>query len=253
MIKKVSFKNSKGKKLIGIISTPKKKTNRIIILCHGFSTSKNNFTNKTLTKLFLKIGIPTFRFDFYGHGESEGKFEDITISEAVDDILKAIKFLKKLGYTKIGLMGSSFGGIASIMVASKTNNLSVLALKSPVSNYKEKGIATKTKKELEEWKKKGFIYYATGDGRKLRLNYTFFKDFEKNNGYKAANKIQIPTLIVHGDKDKSVPIKQSKKIAGLIPDCKLEIIKGADHKYRDKKHFQKMIIFMFDWFKKHLR
>jgi enterochelin esterase-like enzyme len=54
--------------------------------------------------------------------------------------------LKKLGYTKIGLMGSSFGGISSIMAASKTNDLFVLTLKSPVSNFEEKEIMTKTKK-----------------------------------------------------------------------------------------------------------
>jgi dipeptidyl aminopeptidase/acylaminoacyl peptidase len=155
--------------------------------------------------------------------------------------------LKKLGYTKIGLMGSSFGGISSIMAASKTNDLFVLALKSPVSNFEEKEIMTKTKKELEEWKRKGYKYYISGDGRKLRLNYTFAEDSKNNNGYQAARKIKIPTLIVHGDKDKSVPIEQSKKTANLIKECKLEIIKGADHEYSKPKDREKMLFLISDF------
>lgn len=242
MREKIFFKNSKGDRLCGILSNPTKdKGKSIIILCHGFSTSKNSGTYVSLEQILNKTDISTFRFDFYGHGESEGKFEDITTSEAVNDILNAIKLLKRLGYTKIGLMGGSFGGIASIMAASKTNDLFVLALKSPVSNFEEKEIMTKTKKELEEWKRKGYKYYISGDGGKLRLNYTFAEDFKNNNGYQAARKIKIPTLIVHGDKDESVPIEQSKKIASIIRDCRLEIIKGADHLYSEPEHRERML------------
>ena len=242
MEEKVYFKNSKGLKLCSILSNPtSSKEKPIIILCHGFSTSKNSHTYVRLQEILNKYQISTFRFDFFGHGESEGKFEDITISEAVDDILNAIKFLKNQGYTKIGLVSSSFGGIASLMAASKTDDLFILALKSPVSNYEEKEYATKSKEELEEWRNRGFRYYVSGDGRKLKLNYTFFEDFKNNNGYEAAKKIKIPTLIVHGDNDESVPIEQSKKTASLIENCKSEIIEGADHRYSKPEDFEKML------------
>ena len=242
MEEKVYFKNSKGLKLCSILSNPtSSKEKPIIILCHGFSTSKNSHTYVRLQEILNKYQISTFRFDFFGHGESEGKFEDITISEAVDDILNAIKFLKNQGYTKIGLVSSSFGGIASLMTASKTDDLFILALKSPVSNYEEKEYATKSKEELEEWRNRGFRYYVSGDGRKLKLNYTFFEDFKNNNGYEAAKKIKIPTLIVHGDNDESVPIEQSKKTASLIENCKSEIIEGADHRYSKPEDFEKML------------
>ncbi|GAH38486.1 unnamed protein product, partial [marine sediment metagenome] len=88
-----------------------------MILCHGFSTCKDSYTYVRLEEILNGKGISTFRFDFFAHGESEGEFEDITISEAVDDILNAIRFLKESGYLKIGLVGSSFGGIASVIVA----------------------------------------------------------------------------------------------------------------------------------------
>jgi dipeptidyl aminopeptidase/acylaminoacyl peptidase len=238
MIEKIYFENSKGNKLCGILSNPtENKDKPVIILCHGFTTSKNSSTYVRLEKILNENGISTFRFDFFGHGESEGKFEDVTTSEAAADILNAIKFLKNLGYSKSGLVGSSFGGMASIIAASKTDDLFILALKSPVSDYLGKLISQKSEQEIETWRERGYIYYK----EKLKLNYSFFEDAGKVNGHEAAEKIRIPTLIVHGDKDDSVPIEQSKKTANLIENCKLEIIEGADHYYSKPEDFEKML------------
>ena len=150
MKEKLFFKNSKGNKLCGILSNPTShKENPIIILCHGFSTGKDGRTYLRLEEILNKNGVSTLRFDLFGHGESEGKFEEITTSEAVDDIENAIQFLKASGYKKIGLFGSSFGGMASIIAASKTNDLYVLALKSPVSDYLGNITSQEDKQEIK--------------------------------------------------------------------------------------------------------
>lgn len=242
MEEKLYFKNSKGDTLCGILSNPTNDNQKaIIVLCHGFSSSKNSKTYVRLQEILNKDDIATFRFDFYGHGESEGKFEDITISEAVDDALCGIKLLEDKGYTKIGLFGSSFGGITAIITASRTPDLLMLALKSPVSNYLERELEKKSPTQLDEWKNYGHTYYINNDGKKFKLNYTFFEDFPNNDGYEAAKKIKIPTLIVHGGKDESVPIKQSKKTATLIENCALEVIPGSDHNYSNPEDFEKML------------
>ena len=59
--------------------------------------------------------------------------------------------------------------------------------------------------------------------------------------YESADKIKFPTLIVHGDKDKIVPVEQSKKTASLIKNCRLETIEGADHTYSNPEHFEMML------------
>jgi dipeptidyl aminopeptidase/acylaminoacyl peptidase len=213
----------------------------MIVLVHGFSSNKYTANFLKLKDILNSKGISSFRFDVWGHGESEGRFEEITITEAVDNILQAIKFLKSLGYWKIGLVGSSFGGIASIVTVSRRSDIFLLALKSPVSNYEEKEITTKSKEELKNWRKTGFRYYESGDGRKLKLNYSFYEDFKNNDGYKAAHNIKAPTIIVHGDADESVPVSQSIKISKLIPDCRLVLIKGANHRYTERSHTQQML------------
>jgi pimeloyl-ACP methyl ester carboxylesterase len=252
MPEKLFFSNSKGEQLCGIISNPTVDKNKfLVILCHGFSTNKNAGTYLKLEKILNQKEISTFRFDFYGHGESSGKFEDITISEAVDDILNSIKFLKNLGYNKLGLFGSSFGGIASLIAASKTKELSFLILKSPVSNYEDLERERKSLPELKEWQEKGFSYYHSGKRGALKLNYSFFEDSKNNNGYDAAKKIKIPTLIIHGDKDSVVPIEQSKKTSRIIKNCTFKIISGANHDYGHPGEFEKMLDHVVEFAEEH--
>ncbi len=242
MKEKVFFVNSSGVKLCGILSNPTAEKERpIIILCHGFFRSKDGKTYVGLEKILNERGISTLRFDFFGHGESEGKFEEVTTSEAVDDVLNAIEFLKESGYVKIGLMGSSFGGMASIMAASKVNDLYVLALKSPVSDYSSLFQAHQNEQEVKKIKEKGFTYLTDIEGKKRKLNISFFIDAQKTNAYQAAENIKIPALIVHGDKDDSVPVQQSQRTASLMGNCRLEVIEGADHGYSNEEHFQEML------------
>jgi uncharacterized protein len=248
MQEKIFFKNSNNLKLCGVLSNPADDASRpIMILCHGFTRSKDTRTYPILEKLINEKNIATLRFDFFGHGESEGKFEDTTISEGVDDILRAIEYLKSLGYSKIGLFGSSFGGTASIIASSKTSDLDILVLRSPISNYLERELSRSPAKQLEEWKKKGYKDYFDTLGNKYKLNYTFFEDFSKNDCYQAAKKIEIPTLIIHGDADISVPIEQSRKLVEILPNGKLEIIPGATHYYSDPEQYQKHLELIVDF------
>ncbi len=253
MKEKIYYLDSKGNKICGILSNPKTESNvPIIILCHGFTSSKNSPTNRGFEQIFNNKNIATFRFDFFGHGESEGDFENITISETVEEILNAIDYVKEKGFTKIGLIGTSFGGMSSIMAASKTNDLSVLALRSPVSNYLERDAICRTKDQLNSWKSKGFIIHTNSKGEKKKLNYTYFEDFKNNNGYEAAKKIKIPTLITHGDNDKCVLVEQSKKVISSFEQGKLEIFKDCNHYYSKPSDFEKMLKLISEFVIKHV-
>ncbi len=239
---KTFFENSKGNKLWGILSNPTSHEEKpIIILCHGFSTSKEGRTYVRLEEILNNSGISTFRFDFFGHGESEGEFEEITTSEAVDDIQNAIRFLKESGYKKTGLVGSSFGGMASIIEAGKTDDLYVLALKSPVSDYLGLIHTREDEQEIKKWEERGIIDVTGVDGETRKLNYSFYEEARKVKAYEAAQKIKIPVLIVHGDEDETVSIEQSKRTANLIEHCRLEAIDGGDHTYSNSEHFEKML------------
>ncbi|MFC2166066.1 alpha/beta hydrolase family protein [Acidobacteriota bacterium] len=254
MRKQIYFENSRGDRLAAILSNPSEKTEEpMVIMCHGFSTGKDGRTNTLMEERLNNHNISTFRFDFFGHGESEGLFEEVTISEAVDDVRRALRYLQDLGYSLFGLVGSSFGGIVSILAAADSDEIDVLALKSPVSDYLGLLIAQDFGLKIDTWKEKGSIPITGADGQNLRLNYTFYQDAETIRGYEEVKKIQIPTLIVHGDEDETVPLEQSKISASLMPHCRVEIIQGADHIYSQPRHFEKMIDLLSQFIINHFR
>lgn len=245
MEEKIFFKNSKGENICGLLSIVGK--DKIAVLCHGHSSGKNNKTYRTITPILNNQGISTFRFDFYGNGESDGKFEESDLSESIDDTLQAIKLVKEKGFKKIILVGSSFGGLSSTITASKSKDLYALVLKSPVSNYKEVHLNRYGKTGIIKWKQKGQVLFGKKDERELKLNYSFVEDYKKYNTYELAKQIKIPTLIIHGDADEIVPVSQSKKLVKIIPNAKLVLVKGSNHKYTNDNEFKQMIKLISDY------
>ncbi len=206
---KFCFKSSKGHKLCGILSAPdESKKTFIVVAAHGWTSGKDRKTYLLLEKTLLESRIGIFRFDMYGHGESEGQLEDMTATEGIDDVLSAIKFVRQKGYKNIGLFGSSFGGLCAVIAASKTNAFA-LALKSPVSEYK---------------------------GVVLRKNVPdFMKNARKYSAYHVAQKIKCPVFLVHGQADDVVPVEQSRKLAKMLKNCTYVEVKGMKHTQSKKQ------------------
>jgi hypothetical protein len=244
MKKRMYFNDDMGNRLCGILSEPNIRENEgVVVMCHGFASSKESEKFVRFEKTFNDSRINTFRFDFFGHGASEGELKDITISKAVYGIENAIKLLRGEGYKNFGLIGSSFGGLAGAIASSKIKDIFALALISPISDFYSLTVSRLGNKSIAEWKKSGYAKLW----KIYRIEYGFLRDAKKNNSYKVAKNIKAKTLIVHGDKDEIVPIEQSQKLAGMIPDCRLEIIHDADHVYSKKLDFEHMLSLVSDF------
>ena len=230
MREKVYFEDSKGNKVCGILNNlSEDKQKPIVILCHGFTSNKDSVSYDVFDKALTTKDISYLKIDFFGHGESEGNFSDVTLSKGVDDALSAIKFIKDKGYTKIGFIGTSFGGAVGLITAIKSKDLFVLGLKCPVSDYYGKYHKQKNKEELKQWRFKGYVERKNNKGEFVKLNYSFYEDILQYKDYQNYEKIKIPTLIIHGELDESVPVEQSRKTCSIILNCKLVVIKDADH------------------------
>lgn len=244
MEKAIHFFNSNGSKLAAIVQcSSEKKDVPIFILCHGHGSHKNSKTFASLKEKLEKHGVSTFRFDLSGHGESEGKQEDITCTKAIDDVLCAVRFLQKEGYSKIGLVGSSFGAFASIVVASRTPEIFALAMKSPALDYSAwKGRMIRT--YGKNWESERRVVFTTSSMQCIldsgHLD-AFVSDAMRYNLFAVAKNIKIPSCIVHGGNDEVAPLELSRKISQIIPNCTLSIIDGADHEYTNTGAFDKMI------------
>ncbi len=230
MGEKIFFKNSKGLKICGILEEPNRQKGEVVILVHGYSSNKNRSSVKLIAEELIRRNINSFRIDLDGCGESEGEFENQTITSTVDDISSAIKLIKKIGYKKIDLFGSSAGGLSVMATALKHPQINRIGLKAPVSDYPSQRLRKYGQKYVNDWKEKGYNFHECGDGRKLKVNFSFYEDSKKYVMYDKAQKITCPVLIIHGTEDQSVAIEDSRKIIRKFSNGKLIELKGADHK-----------------------
>lgn len=249
----LTFRDPQGHRVSAIVTNPPKPTTRMAVLCHGFLSNKNSHTNQTLTARLVPQGIATFRFDFFGQGESEGPFEQITVTLALQQALAALAFVESKGYRRIALEGSSFGGLVAALAAAERPGLACLALKCPVADFPETLQLEFGPDGMAQWKATDTIPDVTGGPDRVRLSYAFYEDCAKYSGYVAAKAITAPTLIVQGDKDHIVPVHQSRRLLeSLGTEKRLELLPGADHEFTRPEDFATMTRLLGDWIAGHL-
>jgi pimeloyl-ACP methyl ester carboxylesterase len=250
MEKKIVLEGSPSEKTSAVLAISERPTDRLILLCHGFMSSKESSTNRALTERLLPQNIATLRFDLFGHGESDGPFEKLTLSRCLSQAERLLTWCKENGYLQIGLVGSSFGGLVAIHVAAKYPELFAIALKCPVSDYPPIWRARLGEGGMAFWKKSGMLSFSTPEG-KARLEYSFYEDLLKYNTYRDAAQIQSPTLILHGEADEYVPFDQSLRLFDTLrlthDRKKMEAIPGADHAFSKPEDFEKMIEQITEW------
>lgn len=64
----------------------------LLILCHGFCGSKDGKLFDCIVDSVNKKGIAVLRFDFNGHGKSEGRFEDMTVPNEIEDAKSILRY-----------------------------------------------------------------------------------------------------------------------------------------------------------------
>ena len=203
--------------------------------------------------MLIARGIATFRFDFFGQGDSPGPFEEITTTLAIDQTLAALDHVKHKGYRRIGLMGSSFGGLVSILTAAQRTDLACLALKCPVVDFAEELQLEFGQEELARWKATDTIPNIMGGTDRIALRYAFYEDCLRRIAYEPARSITAPTVIVQGEQDEHVPLHQSRRLYDALHVKKhLELLPSADHQFTKREDFTRMTTVIADWLTEHL-
>jgi dienelactone hydrolase len=136
-----------GQKVVGTLELPEGvAAPPVVLLLHGFKGSRDEVQIPSLKQgvyeraadAWAARGLASLRIDFRGGGDSDGAFEDTTISGQVKDALAAIDFLqteKSIDPTKIALVGWSQGGAVAATAAGRTTHpLSAVALWNPLSS-----------------------------------------------------------------------------------------------------------------------
>lgn len=229
----------------------------ILIFCHGYKGFKDWGAWDMMANQFARAGYCFVKFNFSHNGgavEEPIDFPDLeafgqnNYSIELDDLNSVINWAceqrnikTKVDIDHIGLIGHSRGGGIVTLKAAEDSRIKVLITLAGVSDFKArfpKGSA------FEAWKEEGVYYVENGRTHQQMPHYfQFYEDFAKNeerlNIKRAASQLNIPHLIIHGNKDTSVSVEEAKALHQWNLKSELVIIEGANHVFGTSHPWQK--------------
>ncbi len=203
----------------------------IVVFCHGFTSSKEWPVFDMLADSLLNEGIGVFRFDFNGHGESDGKFEEMTVPGEIEDALSAVSFVGGFHQTQdISLLGHSQGGVVAAMTAGilGADTIKSLVLMSPAAVLKDDAARGNTMGALyDPHHLPEYVELPSGH----RLGRDYIQTAASLPIYETAANYGGPAMILHGLEDTLVPHAYGEHFAEVMPDATIELIPAENHNF----------------------
>jgi esterase/lipase len=219
----------------------------ILIMCHGFTGDKSEWGRfPAMAKTLNKEGYDALIFDFSGSGEN--KREPVNLPKQSTDLENVYSWVKNQGYSKIAVLGLSFGGITTL----KANlpGITSYVFWAPVMYVHTTGDQAEWFKDID----KGPVEIpASGDYPPIIIDMSFVIEFGKFRVRPALKNLTPPTLIVQGTVDESTPLHLTKKAFTMMPQDdhhKFVEVEGATHDF-DENHLQIFITETKNWLKKY--
>ena len=216
----------------------------LVILVHGFTGHMEEDHIRLLAEAMCGHGFAVLRVELYGHGGSDGKFENHTMLKWVSELLDVIDYARTLPFvTDLYLAGHSAGGLAAVLTAGiRREALKAIVPLSPAINIRD---GARTGQMLDVSFDPDHIpdeirFPAEGDdaaGLMLRGNYVRTAAFLPVE--ETARAFDGPVLIVHADTDETVPVQCARKLAGQYAHAELKIIHDDTHCY--DRHLDEVI------------
>lgn len=204
----------------------------MVILMHGIFSSKDYGPMPQLARGLAEVGIASIRFDFDGHGRSEGRKQDMTIEKELADARAVWDYVQGLSYVNgVGLLGHSQGGVIASMAAGRLATESTapsgVVLIAPGSVIKEACQggkffnATFDPKDPPEYIRCWGIY---------KLGREYLVTTQQLDIYGTAAAYQGPVLLLHGDRDGIVPMWCSDRyLEANGAHATLKVVEGENH------------------------
>lgn len=106
-----------------------------VIFAHGFESTARSPRSIPISKRLAKRGVLGVRFDFTGHGQSQGDHEDATEERMLRDlnvVYRTIAAMKEVDRTRIGINGAGTGAMIALHFAALEPALAAFVIRGPV-------------------------------------------------------------------------------------------------------------------------
>ncbi|MGD2178124.1 MAG: YqiA/YcfP family alpha/beta fold hydrolase [Anaerolineae bacterium] len=192
---------------------------RTILYLHGFLSSAQSTKARFFRERFESL--PQVSFHAIDFNPTPGDFETMTTTGQINRLRQCV--LDRC-LSDIGLVGSSFGGLVGLHYAHRFGGIARMLLLAPAVVWLSGGLS---ERELRQWQEAGVasVFHPAFD-REVPIRYDLHLDGLR---YLEPVPPAAPTTIIHGRRDKTVPIAHSRAFAADYPDDVRLIEVDADH------------------------
>lgn len=207
----------------------------IAIIFHGLMANRGNPRRNLFSEIadhLIEKGVAVVKFDFDGHGESDGDFSDMTVYSEILDAGKIIDYVRGLDFvTEIYIVGHSQGALVGGMMAGYYREyIQKLVMLAPAATIKDDalkgscfGITYDTYYVPEH------ITMTNDEQETFDLGHLYFRIARTLPVYETTAMFKGKTLIIHGTADEAVGVIGAKRYADYMEQVTLKIIEGETH------------------------
>lgn len=197
----------------------------------GFASDMTGTKAAFLAEKCAAAGRAFLRFDYSGHGASEGSFEEGTISRWTEDARAAFDALTAGPQI---LVGSSMGAwIASLVALRRTERIAAIVFIAPAPDFTEALIwATMDETTRQRLMSEGRIVEPSPYGGISYVTRRLIEDGRRNLLLGSEVGVECPVRILHGMKDEDVPYEHALNFAKKLAarDVEVTLVKDGDHR-----------------------
>ena len=219
--------------LYGVLSRPTHAKGKmpVAIIAHGFNGT-HHFGRNYFDAL-NKLGYQVYTFDFACgsvNSRSDNNTMNMSILDEQSDLEAIVRYFKQqpdVDASRIVLIGESQGGLVSALTAaSMPKDISRTILIFPALCIPD------------NWTARYPNLSDIPDTTRLwnvPMGRRFFTEVRDINVFERIGKYKRPVLIVQGDKDPVVSMKDSERAVKIYKDARLHVIPGAGHGFKPKE------------------
>lgn len=220
--------NDGGIRLHSKLERPKgRDRSPLVILIHGLTGNMEERHLLAVRDTFLSLGIAVLRTEMYGHGKSDGAFEDHDLFKWLNNTMAVTDWAKAQDWvTDLYLCGHSQGGLDVILAAGMRPDAykAVIPLSPGIVITDMARHGSDTGMVFTPESVPDYIYYKT---HKLKGNW--LRTAKLIDTEYAIKQYTGPVLLVHGDADRTVDVRYSEWAAEKYANAVLKIIPGDTH------------------------
>lgn len=207
-----------------------------VLIAHGIMGCKNEYlkTSARISEMLESQGFASLRIDFCGHGDSKVNLSSFSLSSQIQDLCAAIEWLNGKGYSRVSLVGISFGAPPVLIVSQLfSKSIDKCVLIAPVIDYKRTFLYPETPWGKEYFGVDKVIKGIEDGGIQLDAGYVLsprvLTDILLVDIPSIVSNPRNQITIFHGNCDNMVPLAASMDISVKNEAIKVCVMDKTEH------------------------